>query len=79
MNLNEFFIRYRTEQVADIARRAGTTLGYLRGCRYGQRRMSADLAIWIEHVTNGEVAARELRPDLPWPATPPINEDAATH
>ena len=67
MNLDEYFVQYPTDHIAAVAASAGTSLGYLRGCRYGQRRMSADLAIWLEHVTNGELSAVDLRPDLPWP------------
>ncbi|MDG4549848.1 MAG: YdaS family helix-turn-helix protein [Candidatus Contendobacter sp.] len=69
MNLTDFFKAHGTAHIAEIAAQANTSLGYLRGCLYGQRRMSADLAIWLEHVTSGELTARELRPDLPWPAS----------
>ncbi len=71
MNLHAYFDQYPTAAIADIAKQAGTSLGYLRGCKYGQRQMSADLAIWLEYVTGGELTARELRPDLPWPGTTP--------
>ena len=67
MNLHDLFKSYPTAQIAIIAEKAGTSLGYLRGCRYGQRRVSADLALWLEYVTDGELTAHELRPDLPWP------------
>lgn len=72
MNLHDFFSKYEKAHIAAIAEEAGTTLGYLRGCLYGQRRMSADLALWLEHVTHGELTAHDLRPDLPWPAKPGI-------
>ena len=71
MNLNEYFSKYRVAHLTRVAQQAGTSLGYLRGCKYGQRQMSADLAIWLEYVTGGELTARELRPDLPWPGTTP--------
>ena len=67
MDLNDFFNKYDKVHIAAIAAEAGTSLGYLRGCLYGQRRMSASLAVWLEHVTHGELTARALRPDLPWP------------
>lgn len=67
MNINELFNDYSTAKITDIAKQAGTSLGYLRGCKYGQRRISADLAIRLEHASGGLVTARELRPDLPWP------------
>ena len=67
MNLITFFETHTVPEIAEIAIMAGTTIGYLRLCKYGKRRMSADLAIWLEHVTQGELTACELRPDLPWP------------
>lgn len=66
MNLHDYFSKHGTKSVSKIAERAGTNLPYLQQCKYGTRRMSADLAIVLEHVTNGEMTARELRPDLPW-------------
>ena len=33
-------------------------------------RVSAELALLIERATGGEVTARQLRPDLPWPDSP---------
>lgn len=66
MNLIAYFERYGTRKVADIAKLAGTNLAYLQQCKYGARRMSADLAVVLESVTDGEMTARELRPDLPW-------------
>ena len=78
MNLNEYFSKYRVAHLTSVAQQAGTSLGYLRGCKYGQRQMSADLAIWLEYVTGGELTARELRPDLPWPGTAPTKPTSAT-
>ncbi|MDG4594225.1 MAG: YdaS family helix-turn-helix protein [Candidatus Contendobacter sp.] len=69
MNLKDFFAAHDTAQIAAVAERANTSLGYLRGCLYGQRRMSADLAVWLEYASDGEMTARELRPDLPWQST----------
>lgn len=67
MNLITFFETHTVYEITEVAIRAGTTIGYLKLCKYGKRRMSADLAIWLEHVTQGELTACELRPDLPWP------------
>jgi DNA-binding transcriptional regulator YdaS (Cro superfamily) len=33
-------------------------------------RVSAELALLIERATGGEITARQLRPDLPWPDSP---------
>ena len=77
MNLQAYFNTHPHPTIAATARRAGTSLAYLQHCKYGNRRMSADLAIRLEHVTAGELTARELRPDLPWPESRPlVAEDA---
>ena len=77
MNLKQYFDSHSTRQVSTVAEQAGTNLAYLRCCRYGQRRISADLAVWLEHVTAGELTARELRPDLPWPESRPLAAEDA--
>lgn len=66
MNLHAYFERYDTKHIAAVAKRAGTNLIYLQQCKYGTRRMSADLAVRLDHETGGELSAAELRPDLPW-------------
>ena len=66
MNLEQFFDNYGTARVEDVARAAGTNLAYLRQCKYGTRRMSADLAVKMEAASGREMTAQELRPDLPW-------------
>ena len=78
MNLQTFFKKHSTTDIQAIAEQAGTSVAYLRNCKYGQRQMSADLAIWLEYATGGELTARELRPDLPWPGTPPTEPPPAT-
>jgi len=70
MNIEEYFERYGAKHVATVASKAGTNLAYLRQCKYGVRRMSASLALKLELGSNGEMTARELRPDLPWPSIP---------
>ena len=45
MNLHAYFETHPNPAIAAIARRAGTSLAYLQHCKYGNRRMSADLAI----------------------------------
>lgn len=77
MNIHEYFLKYSTAAIAVTAKRAGTSLPYLQHCKYGFRRMSADLAIRLEHITNGELTARDLRPDLPWPPWQPPNSPPA--
>ncbi len=53
MNLNDYFKKYRANQIAETAKGAGTRLGYLRCCLYGQRRMSADIALLLEQSALG--------------------------
>lgn len=70
MNIEQYFERHGTKHVASVASRAGTNLAYLRQCKYGVRRVSASLALMLESASDGEMTARELRPDLPWPSIP---------
>jgi len=80
MNLTDYFRCHHSHHIGSVAVRAGTNLHYLRQCKYGRRRMSGDLAVWLEHVTAGELTARELRPDLPWPdSSPARREDVAAN
>lgn len=67
MDLKTFFEHYSDRNMQTVAKRAGTTLAYLRQCRYGNRRLSADLAVRLEWASGGVLTAHELRPDLPWP------------
>lgn len=78
MDLPTFFATKKSRDIAALATKAGTSIGYLKLCKYGVRTMSADIAIWLEHATQGELTARELRPDLPWPElSPPVSTTAA--
>ena len=70
MNLHQFYENHTRAERQVIAEKAGTSLFYLNLCKYGDRRMSAELAIWMEWASNGEMTAYELRPDLPWPGQP---------
>jgi DNA-binding transcriptional regulator YdaS (Cro superfamily) len=70
MNLDHWFTRMPKTHIDAIAAKAGTSANYLRACKYRQRHMSADLAIRLEWASAGELTARELRPDLPWPDHP---------
>lgn len=69
MDLKTFFKRYNITNIQKVAERAGTTLAYLQQCRYGNRRLSADLAVRLEWASGGVLTAHELRPDLPWPCS----------
>lgn len=70
MNLHDYFASHPTARLKSLARQAGTSLAYLQQCKYGHRRMSADLALKLEWASGGLLAAYETRPDLPWPHAP---------
>ncbi len=70
MNLQTYFDQYGTAGVKVMAERIGSSMAYLQHCKYGNRRMSADMAIRLEQASGGVLTARELRPDLPWPGVP---------
>ena len=71
MDIPTFLKQHTAANTRAIAAKAGTTLGYLRLIGYGIRRPSADMALRLEHASNGLLTARELRPDLPWPRYAP--------
>lgn len=69
MDIRTFLKQHRAVEARMLARRAGTSHGYLRLLGYGVRRPSVGLALMLEHASAGLLTARELRPDLPWPET----------
>lgn len=52
---------------AELAKACGVTQQSIWQAKE-TNRCSAELAMAIEKATNGLVTAKELRPDLPWPA-----------
>ena len=80
MDIQTYIKQSRGHHAKALAQMAGTSVGYLRLLSYGLRRPSADMALKLEHASGGLITARELRPDLPWPASRSIaHEDATTH
>lgn len=86
MDIKTYLKQHNIQSRRDLAEAAGTKLIYLRQISTGLRKVSADLAVRLEHASGGLITAYELRPDLPWPrapcAQPPSNppaplEDAA--
>ena len=75
------YLRQLTKtELKTLATAAGTKPIYLRQVSTGFRRPSITLALKLEHASGGLITARELRPDLPWPASrPSAHEDATTH
>lgn len=59
----------RSQQM--LATELGVSQGLISQYMGGQLAMSAERAMEIEKLTQGQVCARELRPDLPWPTTQP--------
>ncbi len=77
MNMNHYLKTLNTAALARFAHAVGTKPIYLRQIGYGFRRPSMRLALHIEEASHGQVTARELRPDLPWPGTPPTDPPPA--
>lgn len=69
MNMTDYLKTLDSDGITHFAKSVGTKPVYLRQISYGFRRPSMRLALHMEHVTNGELTACELRPDLPWPET----------
>ncbi|RUQ28522.1 MAG: hypothetical protein EKK68_14555 [Candidatus Competibacteraceae bacterium] len=66
MDIKTYLKQHKPRDRRALADAAGTKLIYLRQISAGLRRASADLAIRLEHASNGLMTAREIRPDLPW-------------
>lgn len=47
-----------------VARRAGTTVAYLKQIAGGHSRPSADLAVRLESASDGRMTREDLLPDL---------------
>jgi DNA-binding transcriptional regulator YdaS (Cro superfamily) len=69
MNMADYLKTLDSDGIARFAEAVGTKPVYLRQISYGFRRPSMRLALHIEKVTNGQLTARNLRPDLPWTET----------
>ncbi|MDS4026102.1 MAG: hypothetical protein RKO25_03790 [Candidatus Contendobacter sp.] len=76
MDIRTYIKQSRGHHAKALAQKAGTSVGYLRLLSYGLRKPSADLAIRLEHASDGLIPARELRPDLPWPTNASANASA---
>lgn len=50
----------------DFAKRAGTTVGYLRKAVSIGSRMGVELCIAIERASDGALMVEDLRPDVDW-------------
>lgn len=70
MNLQHYLKQHRGQAARDLAQATGTSVGYLREISYGLRRPSAEMALKLERASGGLITARDIRPDLPWPAVP---------
>ena len=65
MQIKEFVNTFGPDELSTIARRAGTTLGYLRDqVANGHRKPSPELAMRLAEMSNGRLTLAELRPDL---------------
>lgn len=67
MEFKKFWLSIPFKNRQEFAERCGTSANYLALVAFGQKkRVSADMAIRIEHASNGEIVVEQLRPDLPW-------------
>ena len=79
MNMHAYLQQVSKAEIETLAAATGTKPIYLRQVGTGFRRPSIALALKLEHASSGLITARELRPDLPWSASPLIREDAIHH
>lgn len=61
---------------AEYAKRAGTSIGYLRKALSKGQRFDGGLVRQLHLKSDGQVSLTELRPDI-WPAEP-ANDEPAT-
>lgn len=54
---------------AQFAQLLDVTQGQINHWESGRKKISPAMALTIEKATHGELTARDLRPDLPWPPT----------
>ena len=73
MNLKDYLPRLDRAELAALATTVDTQPIYLRHLSQGVGRPSMALALRLEQAKAGVLTARELHPDLPWPASPPAD------
>lgn len=56
----------KPDEQEDFARRAGTTIGYLRKVLSTKKPIGAEIVIALERESGGEVRCEDLRPDVDW-------------
>jgi transcriptional regulator with XRE-family HTH domain len=61
MNLTDYL---QTTTQAEFAKRLGVTQGLVTHWVNGRTRITAERAVQIEQVTDGQVTRHELRPDI---------------
>lgn len=71
MKLRTYLLRRAISQ-GQFAAALGVTQPAVQHWLTGRLKISAERAMQIERLTHGEVRAAELRPDLPWPDSPPL-------
>jgi len=63
-SLRDYMRTLPPEGKIDFARRAGTTLGYLKKCISAQLSFGPKLALRLEAASGGVVSRHALRPDI---------------
>lgn len=64
--LRTYLANLKPDEQADYARRAGTTIGYLRKALSKGQRFDGALARLLDEQSGGAVPREDLRPDI-WP------------
>lgn len=64
MDCKAFLKSYSIEERERVAKRAGTTVAYLKQIAGGHSRPSADLAVRLELASDGRMTREDLLPDL---------------
>ena len=63
MTLADYLAKHRLS-AAELGRRLNISRAQIHRYLTGRRRITAERAVQIEHVTEGKVTRHELRPDL---------------
>lgn len=64
--LRDYINSLSTDEQAEFASRANTTIGFLRKAISVKQKLGEGICIRIEAASHGAVRVEELRPDVPW-------------
>lgn len=70
MDLKSFYSQLTSEAREEFAKKCGTSRGVIQNVMYGVRPCSTDLAVLIEHHSDGVVTVEESARDARWVRVP---------